>query len=1118
MLSTGMYVRCPADKENMAEPRVFICGQITKVDEFKKTVVVKIHDPFDYLLFFEDLPKGIIEVPQGSVDRCNFFIESTVVYNHKRCKILSSQKAKDGFYYYYVQNQSDKRVVKVCEKEVIASFNNGHIDPCTQLGRYEFQNPCWYLGRAVVSKSMNILENSIYGFKELAGSKIYLMPHQVNSIMRCLQESPCRYMLADEVGMGKTVEAISVYKIFSLNKSNAKALVVVPTALKEQWKSELLLKFNIPEGFDSNNNYLLVKSIDDISSEDLGKSWDFIIVDEVHKFLFSEREYKKLHVLSEKTNNLLLLSATPVQKKKEEYLDLLRLLLPQRYDKYSVDEFGELIGKQSRIIQKTALILDDLSDLEETIQDVEKDGEEPHESVDCINLIEEIQSDLEKICEEIDDQKLSDLLKGITVDSDDMGVYAIKVVISYICGNYQIESNIIRNRRKILESNDSDERIMASRDLVELTYEANKDRNVYEHLIYEDLAKWIMTGLDEGRLQVEKDVESLLSAFFSSPWAFEEYVKNCDLEEISGKVENWVESEQYNIDNIVEILDDPDAYAECYASRLVVVLNALFDEYYDKKVVLFTNYEETFEAYKRALMKIFPEEEISFFGYNMPIEEVELNAYRFQAQDECRILLCDYTGGEGRNFQCADYIVHIDLPWDASAIEQRIGRLDRLERDMSRPIVYSIVVHTVDTFEDALFKFFKEGLKIFNQSLSGMEIIMHDINNEIVSAISSDFKYGLLEKIPAIVELANKMRSDIRKEQNFDAAGFIYRPMYAELRRLIEYYSENENELFATTMSNWASLAGFHGHMNDKGEITYSATSFVAKSAINSQLIPPKWNDYLNTSQNKFLLQVQKAYDKKMARKSIDRSIKGTYSRKLAIENDYLHFFAPGDEIFDCIVSNAINSCKGCCSAMAVKSNITWAGLVFTWAIEPNNNYILDNGVSLYSLSPYRNYLLSEQVTCPVSLNNEDSLDDETILREYRSIVNAGVIKSGTIHLGKRGREASFLKDEIEGRNIDWFISKYGGENWNEYVLDARKEAHEKAMEVIKRKSNIRGAREEMERNLSARVANRDYYGIDDDGIDKLKKTQEVILEAMKRPRIRLDSAAFVMMVGEDND
>ena len=529
MLSAGMYVRCPADKENMAEPRVFICGQITKVDEFKKTVVIKIHDPFDYLLFFEDLPKGTIELPQGNVDRCNFFMESTVVYDRERCKVLSFQKAKDGYYYYYIQNQNNKQVIKACEREIIASFNNGHIDPCTQLGRYEFQNPCWYLGRAVVSKSMNILENSIYGFKELAGSKIYLMPHQVNAIMRCLQESPCRYMLADEVGMGKTVEAISVYKIFSLNKSNAKALVVVPTTLKEQWKSELLLKFNIMEGYDANNNLLLIKSIDDISSEDLSKSWDFIIVDEVHKFLFSEGEYKKLHTLSENTKNLLLLSATPVQQKKEEYLDLLRLLLPQKYDKYSVDEFGELIGKQSRIIQKTALILDDLSDLEETIQDVEKDEEDPHESEDCIDLIEKIQSDLEEICEEIDDQKLTELLKKIVVDSDDMGVYAIKVVISYICGNYQIESNIIRNRRKILESNDLDDRMMASRDLVELTYDANTDRNVYEHLIYEDLAKWIMTGLEEGRLKVETDIKPLLSSFFSSPWAFEEDRKSTRL-------------------------------------------------------------------------------------------------------------------------------------------------------------------------------------------------------------------------------------------------------------------------------------------------------------------------------------------------------------------------------------------------------------------------------------------------------------------------------------------------------------------------------------------------------------------------------------------------------------
>lgn len=374
MLKTKMYVRCPADQENMYEPRVFVCGQIINIDEFKRTVSVKVYDPFGYLLFFENLPRGVIELPLGSVDRCSFFIGSIVVHKGSNYKVLSCQKCKDDYYKYYIQNFEDKSVVKVPEAEVMAAFNNGQVDPCVQLKKCEFQNPVWYLGRAVVAKSMDILENSIYGFKELAGSKIYLMPHQVNTIMRCLQESPCRYMLADEVGMGKTIEAISVYKIYTMNQSNKKALIVVPQALKEQWISELLLKFNIPNGMGKNNNSVTVKTLQQLSEKDLFTVWDFVIVDEVHKYLFSQSEYEKLHKISILAKNILLLSATPVQQKKEEYLDLLRLLLPQKYNSFSVEKFEKLIAKQSKIIQKTALILDDLGDFEEEINSLAESG------------------------------------------------------------------------------------------------------------------------------------------------------------------------------------------------------------------------------------------------------------------------------------------------------------------------------------------------------------------------------------------------------------------------------------------------------------------------------------------------------------------------------------------------------------------------------------------------------------------------------------------------------------------------------------------------------------------------------------------------------------------------
>lgn len=1120
MLSERMYVRCPADIESATDPRVFVCGQVIRIDDFKKTVTVKIHDPFHFLLFFEDMPKGSIDVPISMVDHCSLFIGTDVIVKGELCKILSEQQAKDETFYYYVQTNKDKKVFRVSEKEIIASFTNGKVDPTVQLRKYEFQNPCWFMGHAVVSRSMNILENAIYGFKELAGSKIYLLPHQVNTIMRCLQESPCRYMLADEVGMGKTVEAISILKIYLQSRANQKALIIVPDTLKEQWKKELLLKFNIPIGTDKGGNCVTIKSISELKAQD-AIAWDFVIIDEVHRHLSNEAHYELLHNISKRSINILLLSATPVQQRKEEYLDLLRLLQPQKYDSFDLARFSELVGKQGRIIQKTALILDDLGDFEEEIGSAADDGDDPHASEDCEELFEEIHDDLEEICEELNDSKLLELFEAISYDADDLGVYQIKVVISYICGNYQVESNIIRNRRKILEVSDDGTRLLPIRQLKEVSYALDKDKNTYEAICYELITEWVSSA---SALDVDSVIRPILGSFFSSPWAFLAQIKQLvrsgikiDTNLISN-AEKWVKAENHTLSIVSDVLDDPDTYDPEYCSRLISVMNLLYDELFDQKIVLFTNYAETFSAYRSALEKVFKPEEISFFGVEMSADDIEVNAYRFQNEESCRIMLCDYSGGEGRNFQCADYVIHIDLPWDANMIEQRIGRLDRLERDPARPIVTSVAIHTEDSFEDALFGFWNTGLKIFNQSLSGMEIIMKDINDQIIAAVEDDFKYGLFERVPKIIELADSMRETVRKEQNYDAAGFMFRPMYTELKRLIDYYAQNENELFASTMTNWASLAGFKGFGGKSGVITYTAASFSPKSAINSQLIPPRWNDYLNAEQNQFVNRVQDAYNKSKAIKGQDRSIRGTFTRKQAIENDYLHFFAPGDEVFDCIVNNAMNSCKGRSSAFAILAQYDWKGLVFTWSMAPNEAYLLDHGVSAYALGPYRNYLMSEQVVVAVSVDNPDSISEEAIERELMKIINNGFNKGKTIHLGKRSRAAGFLKDEIpEGSNIAWFKKAFQEELWAELIDNARKTAYQKALEQFRRRSNIRGAREEMERALSARVANSEFYGVGDDKIEEIKKEQEVLLEAIRRPRIALDSAAFVWMVKENN-
>ena len=1079
MLMEKMYVRCPADKESMSDPRVFVCGQVVKNDKFKKTVRVKIYDPCSYLVFFEDLPRGEIELPESMVQRCTFFLGSVVFIKNHQCKVLSCMRAKDDFYYYYLQDVNSKEVFRQCEKNIVAAFNNGKIDPAEQLKKYEFQNPSWFLGHSVVSKSMNVLENSIYGFKELAGSKIYLLPHQVNSIMRCLQEDPCRYMLADEVGMGKTIEAISVFKIYMQDQGEKTALIIVPETLKEQWKTELFFKFNIEQGEDRNHNRVIVKSINEINPTDQLANWDFVIIDEVHRYLTEENQYAALHNISKRTRNILLLSATPVQQRREEYLSLLRLLLPDKYDAFSEEQFGELVEKQSHIIQKTALILDDLGDYEEVIEDVRGEEEDPQDSEDCQELYEEIHDGLEEICDELDDERLSALFDKIEFKTDDLGVYAIKVIISYICSNYQIESHIIRNRRKLLEVAEDDERLLPNRELETRTYELDNDKNAYEALTYELLSNWILEKTKEDRDRVESDIYPLLSAFFSSPWAFKDELHAIERRgiqlnrELLTNAERWMNFEKDIIEHVADVIDDPVKYADYYSTRLVTALNTIYDELYDQKIVLFTNYKGTFDAYRSALGRLFPAEEVSFFGGGMNKDEIELNAYRFQNDSACRLMLCDYTGGEGRNFQCADYILHLDLPWDANMIEQRIGRLDRLERDPARPIVHSIVVYAQDTFEEALFKFWNEGLKIFTQSLSGMEIIMKDINREIVTAIEQDFKFGLFDKIPNIIKLADDMRAMVRKEQNFDAAGFIYRPMYNELKRLIDYYAQNENELFASTMTNWASLAGFHGSANKMGIITYSERSFVPKSAINAMLIPPRWNDYIHSAQNTFTNHVQGEYNKSKAIKNVEGSIRGTFIRKQEIENDYLHFFAPGDAVFDCIVDNAMHSCKGQASAFAFPAEINWTGIVFTWSLSPNVNFLMNNGVSVYAMSPYRNYLMSEQVVVPIAIRNDDEVDDRQVIHEYTRLIESGLHPKHIVHMGKRSNSPGFMKGIVTGpTNINWFRHEYSEENWGELVDSAKKESSAKAMDVFKRRSNIRGAREEMERILSARAAN----------------------------------------------
>jgi ATP-dependent helicase HepA len=274
--------------------------------------------------------------------------------------------------------------------------------------------------------------------------------------------------------------------------------------------------------------------------------------------------YERLRSISRMAANILLLSATPVQQRKEEYLDLLRILQPQKYADYDAERFAELLGKQGKIIQKTALILDDLGDYEEAIGAALDSEEDPHESEDCKDLFDEICSGLEEICDELNDEKLSAIRDEIAFESDDLGVYKIKVVISYICNNYQIESNVIRNRRKILETSDDSPRLLPVRVLEDTAYVLDKDKNTYEAICYEVLSEWLTAAGQKP--EIDLVVRPLLGTFFSSPWAFLAQLKALERAGVSlpdtlaSNAGKWLEAEKHTLSIIKKVLDDPAAY------------------------------------------------------------------------------------------------------------------------------------------------------------------------------------------------------------------------------------------------------------------------------------------------------------------------------------------------------------------------------------------------------------------------------------------------------------------------------------------------------------------------------------------------------------------------------
>ncbi len=508
----------------------------------------------------------------------------------------------------------------------------------------------------------------------LFASRVMVKPHQVGVVQRVLSSRRPRFILADEVGLGKTIEAGMIFSALRLGGLANRVLVVAPSHLTVQWLAELFHKFNQLFTLMDGDRYAqslkeapgvspwarfprIVTSLELLSRtrehrEQAGSEdahWDLVIIDEAHH-LKGERAFEAASALAKNAWGLLLLTATPMQLDPAEYHGLLRLIDEDTAP--TLEGFRERLARQEELSAAVRKLLD------------EEDG-------DAEGALAALASRFP------DDARLRDA-------ADREGLLA------HLAQTYSLSDRLIRNRRAVV-GGFSQRRL--HRHPVALT-EAERDARAR-----------VLDPLREGAGLRGAPLANLLRRLESSPAAFTEAVQGTRaLAGLASSPER--------------VLPQTDAKLQAFTS----VLAGIWSREPDAKVLVFTESRATLE-WLQARLRTQNVEALGYHG-DLPLVERDRQVARFRDPEGPKVLLCTEVGGEGRNFQFAHHLVNYDLPWSPATMEQRIGRLDRIGQ--TQPVD----IHVFDpqgTLSSDVLALLADAVGVFGETVGGLDAVLEEV-------------------------------------------------------------------------------------------------------------------------------------------------------------------------------------------------------------------------------------------------------------------------------------------------------------------------------------------------------------------------------------------------------
>jgi ERCC4-related helicase len=492
----------------------------------------------------------------------------------------------------------------------------------------------------------------------LSKMEIDPLPHQIHLVHRILAEGHLNWLIADDVGLGKTIETGMLLKALEQRDQVRRILLITPAGLTSQWKEELHHKFGLNEFRIYGENFTIdeprewkmydhvIGSIDKLKDEGhldsllQAEPWDLVIFDEAHRL--SRRQYGMKYDASQRfqlaltlrdhTQSMLLLSATPHQGKADKFHSLLNLLNPDRKDEIATLALNPEILSEMMIRNNKS----DVTDLDGNFIFHGKTTKALRVEVD--DAVKAFDGHLQKY-----------LRQGYAAAAD-MGMKGN--AIGFVMTVYRklaassakaIHTALLRRKARLqgkLEGGISQEELM---------------------------------GADERFIgESEEALNTLPTEFFEGEILL--------LDELLGDSERILEG---------------DRKLELFMEDL---LTAILSENNDEKVLIFSEYRSTQEYIQQSLIEKFGESKVNLINGSMNHNSRRLAIDNFE--NEGQFLISTEAGGEGINLQKNCHVmVNYDLPWNPMRLVQRIGRLYRYGQK-KRVVVFNI--HSPGTADEQI--------------------------------------------------------------------------------------------------------------------------------------------------------------------------------------------------------------------------------------------------------------------------------------------------------------------------------------------------------------------------------------------------------------------------------